>query len=202
MKTESTNLLLLTISAFWSSSRWPLATSMSSRRQISIPFGGRYRQVLLYMQVSKRFDKWAIDFVQMKFYENWVWDALRADILHYNSPLYIDDLMEDAAGVILSTGSAGERHPDSKVHGANMGPIWGRQDPGGPHAGPMNFVIWAVSHCNAASQLAGPIHGMILGDGGISIANVLEIPQSCRSVFLGPYSYGSPVAWNCSLVHL
>ena len=22
--------------------------------------------------------------------------------------------------------------PDSKVHGANMGPIWGRQDPGGP----------------------------------------------------------------------
>ena len=30
--------------------------------------------------------------------------------------------------------------PDSKVHGANMGPIWGRQDPGGPHAGPMNFA--------------------------------------------------------------
>ena len=25
------------------------------------------------------------------------------------------------------------RHPDSKVHGTNMGPIWGRQDPGGPH---------------------------------------------------------------------
>ena len=33
--------------------------------------------------------------------------------------------------------------PDSKVHGANMGPIWGRQDPGGPHVGPMNFAIWA-----------------------------------------------------------
>ena len=32
--------------------------------------------------------------------------------------------------------------PDSKVHEANMGPIWGRQDPGGPHIGPMNFVIW------------------------------------------------------------
>ena len=31
---------------------------------------------------------------------------------------------------------------DSKVHGANMGPIWGRQDPGGPHVGPMNFAIW------------------------------------------------------------
>ena len=33
-------------------------------------------------------------------------------------------------------------NPDSKVHGANMGPIWGRQGPGGPHVGPMNFAIW------------------------------------------------------------
>ena len=33
-------------------------------------------------------------------------------------------------------------NPDSKVHGANMGLIWGRQDPGGPHVGPMNFAIW------------------------------------------------------------
>ena len=32
--------------------------------------------------------------------------------------------------------------PKSKVHGANMGPIWGRQDSGGPHVGPMNFAIW------------------------------------------------------------
>ena len=35
--------------------------------------------------------------------------------------------------------------PDSKVHGANMGPIWGRQDPGGPHVGPMNFAIWDIA---------------------------------------------------------
>ena len=35
--------------------------------------------------------------------------------------------------------------PDSKVHGANIGPILGRQDPGGPHVGPMNFAIWEVS---------------------------------------------------------
>ena len=35
-------------------------------------------------------------------------------------------------------------HPNSKVDGANMGPIWGRQDPDGPHLGPMNFAIWAV----------------------------------------------------------
>ena len=34
-------------------------------------------------------------------------------------------------------------HPDSKVHGANMGSTWGRQDPGRPHVGPMNLAICA-----------------------------------------------------------
>ena len=32
--------------------------------------------------------------------------------------------------------------PDSIINGDNMGPTWGRQDPGGPHVGPMNFAIW------------------------------------------------------------
>ena len=34
--------------------------------------------------------------------------------------------------------------PDSKVHGVNRGPIWGREDPGGPHVGPMNFAFWVA----------------------------------------------------------
>ena len=34
--------------------------------------------------------------------------------------------------------------PDSKVHGANMGPVWGRQDPCWPQVGPMNFAIWVI----------------------------------------------------------
>ena len=33
-------------------------------------------------------------------------------------------------------------YTDSKVHGAYMGPIWEKQVPGGPHAGPMNFAVW------------------------------------------------------------
>ena len=37
-------------------------------------------------------------------------------------------------------------NPDSKVHGANMGAIWGRHDPGGPYVDPMNFAIWEGSH--------------------------------------------------------
>ena len=33
-------------------------------------------------------------------------------------------------------------YPDSRVHGATMRPIWGRQDPDGPHVGPMDFALW------------------------------------------------------------
>ena len=32
--------------------------------------------------------------------------------------------------------------PDSKAHGANMGPIWVLSAPDGPHVGPINFAIW------------------------------------------------------------
>ena len=31
--------------------------------------------------------------------------------------------------------------PDSKVHGANMGPTWALSVPDGPHVDPMNLVI-------------------------------------------------------------
>ena len=37
-----------------------------------------------------------------------------------------------------------QQYPDSNVHEANMGPIWGRQDPGGAHVGAMNFAIRVV----------------------------------------------------------
>ena len=41
--------------------------------------------------------------------------------------------------------------PESKVHGANMGPIWDRRDPDGPYVGPMNSTIWLAinSQCVA-----------------------------------------------------
>ena len=31
--------------------------------------------------------------------------------------------------------------PDSKVHGANMGPTWVLSAPGGPYVGPINLAI-------------------------------------------------------------
>ena len=35
-------------------------------------------------------------------------------------------------------------NPDSKVHGANMGPTWVLSAPDGPHVGPMNLAIRVV----------------------------------------------------------
>ena len=49
----------------------------------------------------------------------------------------------------------GQVYPDKKVRGANMGPIWGPQDPGGSHVGPINCPIWLII------QLAGKIDGRI-----------------------------------------
>ena len=46
-----------------------------------------------------------------------------------------------------------QKTPDSKVHGANMGHIWGRQDPGGPHVGPMIFVVWDIQMYFIASKI-------------------------------------------------
>ena len=36
-------------------------------------------------------------------------------------------------------------YPENKVHGANMGPIWGRQDPDGPHVSPITCAIWVTT---------------------------------------------------------
>ena len=33
-------------------------------------------------------------------------------------------------------------YPNSKVLVATMGPIWDRQDPGGPHVDPTDLNIW------------------------------------------------------------
>ena len=48
-----------------------------------------------------------------------------------------------------------DAYPNSKVHGAHMGSIWGRQDPGGPHVGPMNFAIWVGSEDSNTSTDEG-----------------------------------------------
>ena len=52
-----------------------------------------------------------------------------------------------------SNGSLPLNFPENKIHGANVGSTWGRQDPGGPHFGHMNLL--SVLHwCNLRCMLA------------------------------------------------
>ena len=50
-----------------------------------------------------------------------------------NGPYFIENIFK---GIFLH-----ESFPDSKVHGANMGPTWVLSSPDGPHVGPMNLAI-------------------------------------------------------------
>ena len=52
--------------------------------------------------------------------------------------------------------------PDSKVHGAIMESIWGRQDPGGLHVGPVKFAIWD-EFVRSESNVKQGIYDMGLG---------------------------------------
>ena len=52
-------------------------------------------------------------------------------------------------------------YPDNKVHGANMGPIWGREVPHGPHVGPMNFAIWVWPQC-PDNEVTPPLYWPII----------------------------------------
>ena len=63
---------------------------------------------------------------------------------------WLSDRLRFIVGIVavvrrdLYIATASGKYPDSKVHGANMGSNWGRQDPGGPHVGPMNLAIWVL----------------------------------------------------------
>ena len=48
----------------------------------------------------------------------------------------------------LSRPTTAQRFPDSKVHGANMGPTWVLSAPDRPHVGPMNLAIWVYKGCH------------------------------------------------------
>ena len=61
--------------------------------------------------------------------------------------------------------------PDSKVHGANMGPIGGWQGPGGPHVGPMNFAIWVCTDSNILANT----HQWIISLQMIQISNSIYV---------------------------
>ena len=64
--------------------------------------------------------------------------------------------------VDLSSVWSQKAYSDSKAYGANMGHTWGRQDPGGPHVGHMNFAIWVYMSIFAMAVLSLSIINQII----------------------------------------
>ena len=56
-----------------------------------------------------------------------------------------------------------EKYPDSKVHGTNMGPVWGRQVPGGPHVGPWNWYLGMLKYCLSSAWVILVSHFRSIG---------------------------------------
>ena len=65
-------------------------------------------------------------------------------------------MIKQYASNISATTNRQDGVPDSKVHGANMGPTWVLSAPDGPHVNPMNLAI-GVYHSNIKSATAGVI---------------------------------------------
>ena len=83
------------------------------------------------------------------------------DGLHIETGLRFSGLSE----AIKSTQGHQHNDPDSKVHGANMGPTWVLSAPDGPHVGPMNLAIRGATEtivtalANGASRSQLNSHG-------------------------------------------
>ena len=66
------------------------------------------------------------------------------------------------------------RYPDSKVHGANMGPTWVLSAPDGPNVGRMNLAIWVCSQCHGCWCFGGGIRGQ-----GYQRSWLVQVPPEC-----------------------
>ena len=71
-------------------------------------------------------------------------------------------------------------YPESKVHGANMGPTWVLSAPDGPHFGPMNLVIRVAAKGNFPYEYDKPLHWIIFS----ACNSRLILRVSCQK---GPY---------------
>ena len=68
--------------------------------------------------------------------------------IYYKTPIYSRMSRQHCHGKALGiTGPSGGRgfHRFTALIARFMGPIWGRQDPGGAHVGPMNLANWVAS---------------------------------------------------------
>ena len=79
----------------------------------------------------------------------WIWYGSNSSLMLFHAAVTFISLFQFAPLSAQTLHLRNYAHiPDSKVYGANVGPIWGWQDPGGPHFGPMNLAVceWALEY--------------------------------------------------------
>ena len=69
-----------------------------------------------------------------------LWIVIADPCSNYNNSLVKPPLSLGLTRVITSYQRQVRSYPDNKVHEANMGPIWGRQNPGGPMLAPWTLL--------------------------------------------------------------
>ena len=73
-------------------------------------------------------------------------DVMTRPCYNFNSAL-TKQLLKVVRGLMITFSTNNQcNYPDSKVHGANMGPIWVLSAPDDPHVGPVNLAIRVLTH--------------------------------------------------------
>ena len=115
-------------------------------------YGWRLKQLqwcfpwdLKYFQEKRRYKKW-------NYTTTHTHDAMKCARLRHAVPGWYPYIIPIISCILIEPHSMSDNiiwvHniPDSKVRGANMGPIWVLSAPDGPHDGPINLVIRDTAH--------------------------------------------------------
>ena len=117
----------------------PVAGEFPSQRPVTRSFDVFF-DLRLNKRLSKQSRRWWFETPSRSLWLN----CNEPSAFHMNRRLNFDESMTSQFKDTYICVTRPNVFPDNTVHGANMGPIWGRQDPGGPHVGPMNFAIWVM----------------------------------------------------------
>ena len=85
-----------------------------------------------------------------------LWNLLHNSITHHADKMVDKCHVGDSVVIVPRAEYTAIIYPDSKVNGANMGPIWGQQDPGGPHVGPWPHEPCYLGLCDTAQTYYDP----------------------------------------------
>ena len=143
---------------------WPFVRGIR-RSPVNSPYKGQWRGALMFSLICTRMNGWvnnceAGDLRRYRAHYD-VIVMLNTDPTIYFEEKYMPRsfrVMSVTTTMVLYTShTAGDEFPDSKVHGAKMGPTWVLSAPDGPHVGPMNLAIRVIKRWYLALQVEGKV---------------------------------------------